>query len=81
MIENEINDIIIILQSIREDNSVPKNVKSKIDTTIVSLNSSCEVSLRIDQALQELSEISNDPNVPAYTRIEILNIISALSRD
>ena len=81
MIENEINDIIIILQSIREDNSVPKNVKSKIDTTIVSLNSSCEVPLKIDRALQELSEISNDPNVPAYTRIEILNLISALSRD
>ncbi|MBI4159183.1 UPF0147 family protein [Candidatus Woesearchaeota archaeon] len=81
MIKDELNDIITILQSIKEDNTVPKNVKSRIDSTIGSLNSENEVSLRIDKALQELSEISNDPNVPAYTRIEILNLISLLSTD
>ncbi len=80
MIKDEISDIIMILRSIREDNSVPKNVKSKIDSTIGSLNSESEVSLRIDKALQELSEISNDPNIPAYTRIEVLNMISLLSK-
>ena len=81
MIKDELEDVITILHSIREDNSVPKNVKSRIDLTIGSLNSESEVSLRIDKALQELSEISNDPNIPAYTRIEVLNLISLLSKD
>jgi len=80
MIKDELSDIIIILQSIREDNSIPKNVKSKIESTIGSLNSNGEFSLKIDQALQELSEISNDPNIPTYTRIEVLNLISLLSK-
>ncbi|MBS3152986.1 UPF0147 family protein [Candidatus Woesearchaeota archaeon] len=81
MIENQMKEVIGVLEMIKEDMSVPKNVKGRIDTTINSLNSRCEVSIRVDQALQELGEISNDPNIPAYTRVEILNIISLLSTD
>ena len=32
-----------------------------------------------DKALQELDEISDDPNIPSFTRTQIWNIVSILS--
>ncbi len=75
----EFGEIISTLTVIKEDESVPRNVRSKIDNAITYLNNdNTEACLKIDQILQELDDISNDPNVPTYTRIEILNIISVL---
>ena len=48
MIENQMKEVIGVLEMIKEDMSVPKNVKGRIDTTINSLNSRCEVSIRVD---------------------------------
>jgi len=72
-------EIISTLCVIKEDDGVPKNVKSRIDNAISCLNNQNKEScLKVDQILQELDEISNDPNIPNYTRVEILNIISTL---
>ena len=76
--QEQINNIMTTLSFIKEDNSVPKNIRSKIDETINSFNIKGDVSLKISKVLQELDEISNDPNLPIYTRIEILNIIGIL---
>ena len=81
MVEIQLKEIIDTLQEIKGDSSVPKNIKSRIDSTISSLNSENSPSIRVDQALQELTEISNDPNIATYTRVEILNLISTLSKD
>jgi len=77
--EVEFTDIILTLNIIKEDDGVPKNIKSKIDSAINCLNNNNKDScLRIDEILQELDDISNDPNIPNYTRVEILNIIGIL---
>ncbi|MBS3156335.1 UPF0147 family protein [Candidatus Woesearchaeota archaeon] len=81
MIEEQVREVISVLEMIKEDGSVPKNVKGKIDLTITSLSSDNETSIKVDKALQELGDMSNDPNIPIYTRVEILNIISMLSTD
>ena len=75
----EFINIISTLSVIKEDDSVPKNVRSQIDNAINCLNNdSKEVCLKVDEILEELDEISNDPNLPNYTRVEILNIIGLL---
>ena len=79
MLNDQLIGIITLLSSIKEDNSVPKNIRFRIDDTIALLNNNCEDCLKISQVLNELEEISNDPNIPSYTRIEILNIVSILS--
>ena len=74
-----LEDITSTLGEIKDDDSVPKNVRLKMEKVMDCLNQEeKEACLNINEALQELSEVSNDPNLPVYTRVEILNIISAL---
>ena len=44
---------------------------------MLSLNN-CDPSIKIDRALEELDGVSDDPNLPMYTRVEVLNVISIL---
>ncbi|MBU1204173.1 MAG: UPF0147 family protein [Nanoarchaeota archaeon] len=72
-------DITFTLSKIKDDVSVPKNVRIKIDKVVCCLNQEGkEIDLNVNEALQELDDLSNDPHLPVYTRVEILNIISAL---
>ncbi len=75
----QIKDITSTLCGIKDDDSVPKNIRTKMEKVMECLNQEGkEACLNINEALQELSEVSNDPNLPVYTMVEILNIISAL---
>jgi uncharacterized protein (UPF0147 family) len=69
-----------ILTLIEGDNSVPKNVRAKIKDAMVSLNDQNGQSshLKIDQVLQQLDDLSDDPNLPPYTRTQIWNVLSVL---
>ncbi|MBL7051498.1 MAG: UPF0147 family protein [Nanoarchaeota archaeon] len=61
------------------DESVPKNVKIKINSALSTLkNEDVEKGLRANKALQELDDLSEDPNVPSYIRPQIWNIVSQL---
>ncbi|MEK6835429.1 MAG: UPF0147 family protein [Nanoarchaeota archaeon] len=78
MVSKEIENILLALNFIKEDEGVPRNIRSKINETICCLNENKEFSLKIDKILQDLDEISTDPNLPIYTRVEILNMIGLL---
>lgn len=73
-------DIISNLRIIEEDNTVPKNVRSKIKSAISALEdpNGKETKVKIDKALQELDDLSDDPNLPSYTRTQIWNVVSTL---
>jgi uncharacterized protein (UPF0147 family) len=74
-------DVEIIVQALSEmqdDASVPKNIKIRITRTIECLREECEISMRIDKALQELDEISDQSNLQPFTRTQIWNIVSML---
>ena len=76
---SEVDDVISVLSELLEDSSVPKNVKSKIQEIIGSLNDNkTDLSLRINKALNVLDEISDDNNIQPYTRTQIWNIASLL---
>ena len=75
-----IEGIVSSLNEILEDQSVPKNVRSKIQGTILSLKEEVEPSIKINKALNTLDELSNDPNLQSYTRAQIWNVMSVLEK-
>jgi len=76
--DERIQNIIDALEEISTDSTVPKNVKSKITTKIAHLKEKADVSIRVNKALSELDEISEDTNLQSYTRTQIWNIASLL---
>ncbi len=73
-------NIIENLKIIEQDATVPRNVRSKIKSAIIALedqNGTAE-KVKIDRALQELDDLSDDPNLPSYTRTQIWNVVSTL---
>ena len=73
--EELIEELIMIL----EDDSIPKNVKLKIESAIAALQQEdIETSIRANKALQQLDDLSDDPNIPSYIRPQLWNILSQL---
>ncbi len=68
------------LQELEEDTNIPKNIKIKVKGITDILKGDVELSIKINKALNELDEISNDPNLEAYTRTQIWNIVSILEK-
>jgi len=72
-------DIIPLLKQIAEDRTVPRNIREKVETSIRALQDGKEdVKMRINTAVSNLDEVSNDPNIPMYTRTQVWNIVTAL---
>ena len=73
--EELIEELLLII----EDETIPKNVKIKIESAIAALQEEAlEESLRANKALQELDDLSENPNIPPYLRPQLWNIVSQL---
>ena len=70
-------ELIETLSAIEQDNTVPRNVRIKIKTSIEILQNKDD-NLRIEKSLEELGEVVEDPNVPSYARMQIWIIVSQL---
>ena len=72
-------NIISFIEQVANDRSVPRNIRAKCEESISILNDkSQEEAIRINTVISTMDEISNDPNIPTYTRTQIWNIVSAL---
>ena len=69
-----------MLSELKEDLTVPKNVRLKIEKIIQMLNEKTEMQIKISKALNELEEIADDVNLQSYTRTQVWNIISVLEK-
>ena len=78
--EEQIRSIVEILEELKEDVAVPRNVKDKLISTVEALEEKTEISIRVHKALHELEEIADDPNLQPYTRTQIWNIVSLLEK-
>ncbi len=78
MTEEKIKEIIDALSELGNDLAVPKNIKNRINHMIDILKDDSELSIRVNKVLNDLDEIADDTNMQAYTRIQILNIVSLL---
>ena len=76
-----VESVIETISELKDDATVPKNVKEKVHEIIETLkNEKAEVSMRIDKAMQILDEISEDSNLQSYTRTQLWNIASMLEK-
>lgn len=72
-------EIINSLVQIKEDDTIPRNVRDKINLAILALNEEhTDLDVRINKSLQELDELSDDPNLPIYARTQLWNVVSLL---
>ncbi|MFH1848870.1 MAG: UPF0147 family protein [archaeon] len=78
--EDKLGQVIEALEELREDNTIPKNIKSKVEYIVSILKEETDVNIRINRVLQELEEISDDINIQSYTRTQLFNIVSVLEK-
>ena len=68
-----------ILTMISEDNTTPRNIRRASKEALESLQATGQThGVRAAQAISILDDISQDPNMPAYTRTRIWNVVSVL---
>ena len=80
MEQKAIESIEPVLKELKEDATVPKNVKLKIDKVIGILKKNSETTIKVSKALNELEEVADDVNLESYTRTQVWNVISALEK-
>jgi uncharacterized protein (UPF0147 family) len=78
MIVMDMDAVNKMLDEINDDRTVPRNIRNLIQQARDSLNSKQEIAVRISTAIAILDEVSNDSNIPIYTRTQIWNIVSML---
>ena len=79
----QISEVAIVVTSLNEiqlDATVPRNVRTKIESIIRTLNEGTELSIKVNKAMNELDEISSDVNLQSYTRTQIWNVMSVLEK-
>ena len=67
------------LQSMSETSTTPRNIRKLIKDTIFSLqNDSSSPGARAANAISTLDEISQDPNIPSFSRVTIWSAVGTL---
>lgn len=68
-----------LIQQIANDRTVPRNIRIKCEDSINILgNEKEDLAIRVNTVISTMDDISNDPNIPTYTRIQIWNVVSLL---
>jgi uncharacterized protein (UPF0147 family) len=71
--------VIPLIQQIANDRTVPRNIRAKCEDSIIILqNMQQEEAIRVNRVVSNMDEVSNDPNIPMYTRTQVWNIVSVL---
>lgn len=76
--EDPLKSVIDNINELQDDNTVPRNVKMKLLNIVEILKGEDDASIKINKALDELDEISDDANLQPYTRTQIWNLVSML---
>ena len=77
--EQKINQAMAILNRVAEDNTTPRNIRRTAkQASDILLDESLSLAARAANAIDLLDEISQDPNMPMYTRTRLWNVISVL---
>jgi len=79
MDKDELKPVLVMLEQIMNDRTVPRNIRAAAESSKAALSSNEEnPEVKISTAIQILDEIINDPNMPMYTRTQIWNVVSML---
>lgn len=77
--ESRIKQAMGVLNEVANDNTTPRNIRRAAKTAMDALQSSANsIGVRAANAISILDEISQDPNMPPYTRVKLWNVASLL---
>lgn len=79
-LQESFNEIINALNILKDDEALPKNIKTKIDNIIIILSEECDLSSKVGRSLHTLDEIAEDLNIQPFIRTQIWNISSMLEK-
>jgi len=76
----KVEPIVKLLTGIIEDRTVPRNIRAAAEEARKELTEKTDNTwdIRLSSAISVLDDITNDPNMPMYTRTQIWNIVSML---
>ena len=74
----DLQNIITVLEDLKEDPTMQKNVKIKIQNAISELKNNKEKNVAIHKALNELDDLADNSSMDSFIRSQIFNIISVL---
>jgi len=68
-----------VLNEVSQDTTTPRNIRRAAKTAMDSLQAAgLSLGVRAANAISILDDISQDPNMPQYTRVRIWNAVSLL---
>jgi uncharacterized protein (UPF0147 family) len=68
-----------IIQDLKEDRSIPRNVVSKLESMeSIFSGAGDDIYIKVDKALQAIEEIIDDTNLQPFIRTRLWNISSLL---
>jgi hypothetical protein len=77
--EERMEQASVVLGQVSEDNTTPRNIRRAAKESSEALqNSDFTYAVRASNAISILDEILQDPNMPAYTRVKLWNVMSLL---
>lgn len=75
----KVNQAMAILNRVAEDNTTPRNIRRTAkEASDMLMDESLSLAARAANVIDLLDQISQDPNMPMYTRTRIWNVISIL---
>lgn len=75
----KLNQAMAILNRVAEDNTTPRNIRRTAkEASDILIDENLSLAVRAANAIDLLEEISQDPNMPMYTRTRLWNVISVL---
>ncbi len=77
--EEKIEECNQVLDRIINDNSIPKNIRRAAKNAKEELlDKETDLTVRATNAISELNEVNDDPNIPIHARTKIWDAISLL---
>ena len=74
-----LNKAIVILLSISDNPSTPRNIRKLIKDSIdILIDESLSLGVRAANAISMLEDVSQDPNIPSFSRVTIWSAVSSL---
>ncbi len=77
--KQRIEQAMTVLGEVSEDTTTPRNIRRAAKESMDALqNAELTLAVRASNAISILDEILQDPNMPSYTRVKLLNVIATL---
>ncbi len=77
--EERIKQALVVLGEISEDSTTPRNIRRAAKDSMSALQSGeFTPAVRASNVISILDEILQDPNMPAYTRVKLWNVMSLI---